>query len=64
MLRHQASHCTWKEIEILSHSLCEPNAMSSKSTTKKTMATNTNARNLDNMLLKKQGSAGETKEEI
>lgn len=27
MLRHQASHCTWKEIEILSHSLYEPNAM-------------------------------------
>lgn len=32
--------------------------------TKKTMATNTNARKLDNMLLNNQGSAGETKEEI
>lgn len=41
-----------------------PTLWGSKSTTKKTMATNTNARKLDNMLLNKQGSAGETKEEI
>ena len=64
MLRHQASHCTRKEIEILSHSLYEPNAMRLEINHQETMAANTNARKLDNMLLNKQGSAGETKEEI